>query len=70
MQLSDEYREKIRKRARRAFNGKSVHRITDVSSKTLLYRIPGWMFGRGLQQGDRILIRRDKLGRIYVPRST
>jgi len=55
--------DKIRRRARRAFDGATVHRVTEVTEKSLLYRLP---HEEG-QRGKKIKIRRDVLGRIYVP---
>ena len=52
-------RDKIRLRAKRAFAGEKVHRITEVTEKSLLYRVHGV---------GNIMIKRDKLGRIYVPK--
>ena len=60
MILTDEFRSKLRRRAKRAFNGKTTHRITGITKQGLIYR---------LASGERINIRRDVLGRIYIPRS-
>lgn len=68
MKLPDELRAKIRGRAQRAFSGQTVHRCT-LEDGILRYRLPGGMFDLGLGLGPKIIIRRDKLGRIYVPRS-
>lgn len=69
MQLNKELRDKIRRRSRRAFEGHKVHRVTMESEKLLLYRLPGSLVGKGLWQGPKIKVRKDKLGRIYVPTS-
>lgn len=73
MILSDLLRAKIRRRATRAFGGASVHRIVGPSKgvpNKLHYRLPGSLFGYGLRQGPKLLIRQDKLNRVYVPRIT
>ena len=67
MILSKELRKKIRSRARRAFDGEVIHRITEVEEKFLLYRIPSKLVGAALYGGPKIVIRRDRLGRIFVP---
>jgi hypothetical protein len=69
MELSEALRDKIRRRAVRAFDGRKQHRITDVTETALQYRISGSLVGKSLRCGPRITTRRDCLGRIYVPKS-
>ena len=57
MLLIEKLRDKIRSRSARAFEGEKVHRITEVTEKSLLYRIKGRLVGKGLRQGPKIKIR-------------
>jgi len=75
MILSEELRAKIRRRAKRTWDKYlgavecgETHRITEITEKSLHYRISGSLVGTELRMGPKITIRRDKIGRIYVPR--
>lgn len=65
MVLDNELREKIRRRVRRAYDGETVHRCT-MKEGVVWYRIS--IPSMGPYGGPKIPIRKDKIGRIYVPR--
>jgi len=69
MEIPELFRTQMRGRARRAFNGETVHRITEVSVTSLIYRMPSSLFDVARRQGPKVMIRKDKVGRIYIPRS-
>jgi len=60
MDLSEELRTKIRRRVRRHLDGAKVHRIHQTDDG-IFYRVHA--------HGSLVVIRQDKLGRIYIPRS-
>lgn len=89
IQLDEPLRDKIRRRAARAFEAfdnkpkpcalcghlkdevksEKFHRITEVTKSSLKYRVRGSLVGKcGSRSGPRVTIRRDKKGRISVPK--
>ena len=67
--------EKIRNRAKRAFSGKKIHRISNVGESELCYRLPRDIFKPPIgtaspyeyAQERTIIVTKNSLGKIEVP---